>query len=573
MAGCGGSDDSGGSSGGTGGVKQSDAKQGGDLTYLWASDTDYLDPGQTYYQAGYEVNFAVNRRLYAQQPDGKTVPDLADGEPEVSDDGLTMTIKIKPGVKYAPPVNREVKADDFEYAFERAFTANVPNGYATAYFPELEGSPDAPGKYADLPGVEATDDRTLVLKLTKPVAARVQAALVLAITIPVPREYAEQYDKKNPSTYDSYVAFSGPYMVKNDAKGKVTGRQPGKKIELVRNPNWDKATDFRPAYLDTVTILEGNDDTVVASRRALAGTKMVCCDTGAPPPSILRDVLRNKKDQLSAVPAGSVRYIALNTQLKPFDNINVRKALIAVTDRDALRQNAGGAVRGPIAEGYIPPGMQGFDQSGGEKGFSEFDWMQNPKGDAAVAKKYMLAAKAEGVPVTDDGKYAGEDKLLMISGNTDTSKTFSQLFQSQLEKLGFKVNNRNVPQDTLYTKFCGVPKAKVVICPQVAWGKDFDDAESMLVPTFRGDQVRAAGNTNWPQLKSDKVDAAINKAAAAPAGDERAAAWAEANKAIVEQAPAIPWLWDQQLTVHSKDVNLVQNQATATVDFPWVSLK
>lgn len=573
MAGCGG--DGGDGDGGPAdpGTRQADAKPGGTLTYLWAGDVDYLDPGQTYYQAGYEVNMVVGRRLYAQNPEGETVPDLAEGEPEVSEDGKTITIKLRPGVRYAPPVNREVKADDLEYAFERAFTANVPSGYATAYFAELEGAPQKPGRYKDLPGVEALDDATLQLKLTEPVAARVEAALVLPITIPVPREYAEKYDAKTPSTYDQYVAFTGPYMVKNDAKGKVVGRQPGKRIELVRNPNWDKATDFRPAYLDGIVIQQGNDDTVVAARRALAGSHTVCCDTGAPPPAVLRQVLRRQEDQLSAVPAGTVRYVALNTKIKPFDNLNVRKAIIAASDRDALRQTAGGSVRGPIAQGYIPPGMNGFEQSGGEAGFGgEFDWMANEKGDPDLARKYMLAAKEEGVPVSDDGKYTGTEELLMVSGNTDAAKNFAEVLFNQLDALGFEINNRNVPQDTLYTKFCGVPKAKVAICPNVAWGKDFNDAESMLVPTFRGDQVRDQGNTNWPQLQSDEVDAAIDAAAAA-SGEERDQAWADANQAIVAEAPAIPWLWDQQLTVRSKDVNLVQNKAQAFVDLAFTSLR
>ena len=573
MAGCGG-DGGGDGGGGSGGAKPSDAKQGGTLTYLWAGDVDYLDPGQSYYQAGYEVNMAVGRRLYAQNPEGETVPDLAEADPEVSEDGRTITIKIKPGIKYAPPVNRAIKADDLEYAFERAFTANVPNGYATAYFAELEGAPQSPGKHEDFPGVEAVDDTTLQLKLTKPVAARVVAALVLPITIPVPREYAQKFDEKSPSTYDQHVAFSGAYMVKNDASGKVVGRQPGKKLELVRNPNWDKASDFRPAYLDRIVIQQGNDDTVVASRRALSGSHTVCCDTGAPPPAVLRQVLRRQKDQLSAVPAGVVRYIPLNTKIKPFDNLNVRKAIIAASDRDALRQSAGGEVRGPIAQSYLPPGMNGFEQSGGAAGFSDdFDWMTDEKGDPELAKKYMLAAKAEGVPVSDDGKYAGGEQLLMVSGNTDAAKNFAQVLFNQLTALGFKITNRNVPQDTLYTKFCGVPAAKVAICPNVAWGKDFNDAESMLVATFRGDQIKKQGNNNWPQLQSDAVDAAIAEALAQPAGEERDAAWAEANKAIVAEAPAIPWLWDQQLTVHSEDVNLVQNKAQAFVDFGFTSLK
>ena len=41
-------------------------------------------------------------------------------------------------------------------------------------------------------------------------------------------------------------------MVANDAQGKLTGYSAGKSIRLVRNPNWNKDLDFRPAYLDEI---------------------------------------------------------------------------------------------------------------------------------------------------------------------------------------------------------------------------------------------------------------------------------------------------------------------------------
>ena len=37
-----------------------------------------------------------------------------------------VTVTLKKGVKFAPPVNREIQAKDIKYAFERAFTKNVP---------------------------------------------------------------------------------------------------------------------------------------------------------------------------------------------------------------------------------------------------------------------------------------------------------------------------------------------------------------------------------------------------------------------------------------------------------------
>src|SRR3954464_14531546 len=240
-AGCGGSS----SEGGSGEAGNSGApvkgRRGGKVTFLAAADVDYLDPGQTYYTFGYAVAYATQRPLYSFKPDDAEtpVPDLAEGDPQISSDNKKITVKIRSGVKFSPPVNREVTTKDIKYAFERAFTQNVPSGYATSYFGDIKGAPKAPGKFKDIPGIKTPDDHTIVFELTTPTAVTVSAALVMPITIPVPREYAEKFDAKNPSTYDQYTVFTGPYMVRNDPKtGKVVGRDPGKLIEIVRNTNW-----------------------------------------------------------------------------------------------------------------------------------------------------------------------------------------------------------------------------------------------------------------------------------------------------------------------------------------------
>ena len=94
-------------------------------------------------------------------------------------------------------------------------------------------------------------------------------ALAYGATVPVPEAYAAKFDDETPSTYGENQLSTGPYMIENDAQGKAIGYEPGKRIHLVRNPNWDKSLDFKPAYLDEIDNLEGNDDPGVASRRIL----------------------------------------------------------------------------------------------------------------------------------------------------------------------------------------------------------------------------------------------------------------------------------------------------------------
>ena len=85
------------------------------------------------------------------------------------------------------------------------------------------------------------------------------------------------------------------------------------------------------------------------------------------------------KSQVAIVPRGGTRYIAFNTKSKPFDNINIRKALIAITDRNALRLTRGGPFVGDIANGCIPPGIPGFDEAGGLNQGADQDYLKNPE--------------------------------------------------------------------------------------------------------------------------------------------------------------------------------------------------
>ena len=82
------------------------------------------------------------------------VPDLADGPYQLSDDGRTYTFQLRRGVRYAPPVDREVRAEDFVYAIERQLDPDhpSPNPYARL----ISGADDfAAGKASTISGMQA----------------------------------------------------------------------------------------------------------------------------------------------------------------------------------------------------------------------------------------------------------------------------------------------------------------------------------------------------------------------------------------------------------------------------------
>src|SRR5690349_8505907 len=381
VAACGGGDNKSGETGSNKGTP-AEGKKGGKLTELWTDDTDNIDPGITHYQMGFQNAKATQRSLYGYKPEDSihAVPDLAESDPQISGDGKTVTVKNRSGVKFSPPVNREVTSKDVKYAIERGFFNTVQNGYAGAYFGDLVGAKLGARPGTEIPGIETPDDQTIVFKLKRGTGGVLAGALALPMSAPVPEEYAAKFDAKQPSGYGQNQVATGPYMIQNNASGKAIGYEAGRSIKLVRNPNWDKSTDYKPAYLDEIDMPQGNDDTTIASRRVVEGSGMLTGDF-SPPPQVLAQVVRgNQKDQLALFPGGSIRYVSMNTTVKPFDNINVRKAVIAGFDRDAMRLVRGGELVGDIPTHIIPPGLPGFEEAGGLKG-PGLDFMSHPAGD------------------------------------------------------------------------------------------------------------------------------------------------------------------------------------------------
>jgi peptide/nickel transport system substrate-binding protein len=542
-----------------------DAEQGGTLEVISAGDVDFIDPGATYYQYAYVVHYAIHRPLFSWEPTEveQPTPDLAEDEAEISEDGRTITVTIRDGVRFSPPVDREVTSADVKYAIERGLMPGVANGYIGAYLSALEGFEQAQKQAQqdktvapDISGIQTPDDKTIVFRLEQPVAASVVQALSLPLSAPVPEEYAKEFDAESPSTYGENQVTTGPYMIEN--------YDPGKEIHLVRNPNWDEATDYRPAYLDEVFFRAGFDDVTSASQRVLEGESQVLGDI-VPTPPALKLAATDFPDQLTLTPSGGNRYVAMNTTIPPFDDPDVRKAVVAGVDREALRLARGGELVGDVATHFIPPEIPGFEEAGGVEG-PDLDFLASPTGDPEVAAEYFRKAGFEG------GEYGGDEKLLMVGENAGVDQKVAEVALDQFERLGFDVEFRQVGPNLMYTRFCSVPRAEVAICPNVGWLKDFNDPQTILDPTFNGENILSSNNSNWPQLDVPEINRAMDEAKLITDPEERAEAWGEVDEMVTAQAPAVPYVWDNQPVLASANVDQVINLFNAQTDISFTSI-
>ena len=190
------------------------------------------DPGvvlDTAHAFGGPLPRAYARTLYGYDLSGDQattpVPDIATGPPQVSADRRTYT-RLRAGVRYAPPVNREVTAQDFITAIERLYDRESPSG--GQQFANLIAGASAfwAGKATSISGLAAPDPGPS--RSPQP-AGDFLWILTLSFFAPVPEEYAAGYGVGR--GYEGHVVGAGPY--------RLTTYIPGETVVLDRNPNWD----------------------------------------------------------------------------------------------------------------------------------------------------------------------------------------------------------------------------------------------------------------------------------------------------------------------------------------------
>ena len=224
-------------------------------TYRHAMDgaPGSLDPAQA---ASIYANFIVvnlydtlYRYKYLARP-YQLQPNLAAAMPEVSADGLTLTIRIKRGVffiddpAFEGAAGREVNARDFVYSIKRHFDPQTRAQGAWLWQGRIEGldrwKTEGSDYDEEVEGLRALDDYTIQITLTRPFPQLVHT-LTQGYAAVVPREAVEKYGQM----LASHAVGSGPF--------KLDSRD-GVRAVLVRNPGFrQEPFDLDAEGFDTTT--------------------------------------------------------------------------------------------------------------------------------------------------------------------------------------------------------------------------------------------------------------------------------------------------------------------------------
>ena len=523
-------------------VVNASTKKGGTVTYEYSDVPDSFDPGNTYYAYMYNLSRLYARPLMTFQPGagekGNTlVPDLAAGKGVPSDGGKTWTYKLRTGVKYQD--GTAITSKDVKYAVERSNFARDVLSLGPNYFQQfLVGGDKYKGPYKDksakgLSSIETPDDATIVFHL-KTAFQEFDYLVASPQTAPVPQA------KDNGVDYVKNIVSSGSY--------KFQSYQDGKQAVLVRNENWDAKTDpLRKQYPDKIVVnLKVNAETI--DKDVLAGDAIDLGGGGvqaATQAQLLTSA--DKKANTDNTYGGRLVYMAINTKVKPFDNVACRKAVQFAIDKVSVQTAEGGPIRGDIASTVLPPDIPGYAKS-------DVYASAGNKGDAAKAKEQLKAC--------------GKSKISTnISARSDRPQEIdaATAIINSLKAAGINATLKQYPSGKYFTDYAGVPKfteKQNIGLIMMQWGADWPSGYGFLQQILNGSAIGQSGNTNLSQYNNKDVNSLLEKAIGTQDDAARNALYTEIDKKTMDDAVLVPLTYFKVLLARPQyATNLVSTAA------------
>ncbi len=468
------------------------------LVYCSEGSPDGFDPAL--YTSGTTFD-ASSRQLYNKLVEferGTTTiaPALAESY-SVSDDGLSYTFELRKGVKfhtteYFTP-SRDMNADDVVFSFERQRLEDDPFNKASGGTWEYFGGMSMPDL---IKSVEKVDDHTVKFNLNRPEAPMI-ANLGMDFASILSKEYADQLlEAGNVEALNQQPIGTGPF--------KFIAYQKDAVIRYAAHE------DYWAGKADIASLVFAiTPDASVRYQKLKAGE---CHVMPYPNPADLEAMAADADLQLLEQEGLNVGYLAYNTRVAPFDNVDVRRALNMAINKQAIL-DAVFQGSGKIAKNPIPPTIWSYDES----------TVDDPY-DPEKAKEMLAAAGVENLKMDIWA-------MPVQRPYNPNARRMAEVMQEDFGKVGVEVNIVSYDWGEYLTKSKELDRQGAVL---LGWTGDNGDPDNFMAVLLGCDGVGKSNRAQWCHKPFDDI---IQQAKVVSDVDERTALYQEAQQIFKDQAP------------------------------------
>ena len=495
-AGCGGSN-GGGTASPTGGGATGPGAADQVITIAWGAEPPSLDPGLATDVTSSNILLNLMDPLVKLGDDLQPVPSLAESW-DVSQDGKTVTFHLRGDGKWTN--GDPVTAKDFEWSWKRTISPELAADYAYQFY-GIVGAADYNAcqkdcdAVADKVGIEATDDRTLVVHLISPQPWFVQQVSHHSF-LAVHRATVEQYG--DGWTDPGHIVTDGPF--------KLESWQHDSSIDLVKWDGWRDAKDVSLTRVNGKIIVDGTTRV-----QAFEAGEVDALDAGGLPPD---EIARLKETpEYESYPALGTYYYGFNMDNLP--DVHERRALSLAIDRRTIVDSIAQADQVP-ATGFSPKGLPGFEV------FNPNSPWTPENGDIEAARNELSQAQSPKTTVN------------LFFNDSPGHKEIATAVQASWKELGINATLKQ-QEWAQFLEFLGPPPNDAVDVYRNGWIGDYVDAINFL-ELWTCD----SGNNN-SNFCDKSYDALLEQARQTPDDEARYQIYAQLEQKLLGQDGGLPF--------------------------------
>ena len=475
---------------------------------------------------------AVSNQLYNQlvriDPDtGQVTSDLA-RKVIISSDGMRYRFYLRKGVTfhttdYFTP-SRTLTSEDVAFTFGRVFQANHPyNKVSGGLYPFFDGI----GLASLIEQILVVDDLTIEFRLGEPQASFL-ANMATDFAVILSAEYAQQLlEQGTPELIDHLPIGTGPY-----------------KFVEYKTDHYIRYHSHHDYWADKGNIEQVIFDITPNNSNRVAKLLTKECDVLGYPSAADVEYLKNKEDiVLQETTSMNVSYWAFNTNVTPFDNPNVRKALSYAVDKKAII-DAVYLDHAEQANSLLPPSNWAYEAADNTNDFS--------------IEKAKELLKQEGL---EDGFEMDIWAMPVQRVYNPNAGKMAEILQQSLAKLNIKASIVTYDWGTFRKRLAKGEHDSVLI----GWLADNSDPDNFFRPLLSC--AAAFSGSNRSLWCNDEFDDNIYEALSITNNELRKTYYEQAESIISQQTPLVPIAHAVRYKVYQDQVSGVQFNPYGGINF------